>query len=192
MRDIQCCIQTRKCLKMTIFWGAMLQNKMRSFREQSTKTFSLPLLRQKNIAAQHFLISEVWWGVKDFDIVCSISCLVFPSPVEVALTRNPAIQKNKSLVKIRILPTKSRQLQIVPNSKAVLRCKLFPFQNNGLFSPDLILLRETLAVQIMHHHSLPLDIYAKQLNFAVLSSMLVSWTFKRAIKFGNSRLEKGF
>lgn len=55
----------------------------------------------------------------------------------------------------------------------------------------MILLREALAVQIMHCHSLPLDIYAKQPNFAVLSSMLMSWTFTGAIKFGNSRLEKG-
>lgn len=56
----------------------------------------------------------------------------------------------------------------------------------------MILLRDALAVQIMQYHSIPLDVYVKQLNFAVLSSMLMIWTFTGETKQGNSKLEKGF
>jgi len=53
-----------------------------------------------------------------------------------------------------------------------------PSQNNSFFSPDLhfsmIVLRNALAVKIMQYHSPSLDIYAKQPNFTVLSSMFTS------------------
>lgn len=55
----------------------------------------------------------------------------------------------------------------------------------------MILLRDALAVPIMQDHFLLLDVCAKPPNFAVLSSMLMPWTFPGEIKRENNKLEKG-
>lgn len=66
------------------FWGTMLQKKIRSFRQQTRKTLQFTITSAKeHCSTTFFFISEIWWGVKDSHIVCSI-CSLVSSPGEAA------------------------------------------------------------------------------------------------------------